>query len=77
LYDSFVQLYMTADLANDIFGRLVSSGGWRPALMPEYIRLVMEAVVVHYVGAAWDYYQMKKAVIRALKKLDPVLFRSA
>jgi len=75
LYDSFAQQYVTKALVDEVFGRLASSGGWRPSLMPEYIRLVMESVVLRFSGE-WEYNEMKKSVIRVMKRLDPILFRS-
>ncbi len=65
---------VTKELLADEFGKLLVSGGWRPALMPDYINNVV-ARVLAATDLKLDYYRLKKETIRRMKELDPILFR--
>jgi len=71
---NLVNNIVTKELLADEFGKLLSFGGWRPALMPDYINNVMERVRKES-PQQLDYYKLKRETIRRMKELDPILFR--
>lgn len=71
----FVNRIVTRDMVDDIFGGLVaSSGGWRPALMSDYIQLVFDTVIEKSQGRH-EWNNLRKETIRKLRELDPMLFQ--
>ncbi len=67
-----VNIIVTKDLVDDVFGAIISKhGGWKPSLMPLYIDMVIEKIN----NTTYDSLELRKAVIKRMKELDPILFK--
>lgn len=69
-----VDSVVTREVVDCEFGKLLADGGWRPSLMPQYIDNVIDYVQNNFHSLDCEYYKLKKAVIKRMKELDPVLF---
>ena len=70
-----VDSVVTREVVDCEFGKLLADGGWRPSLMPQYIDNVICYVQNTFGSRNLEYYKLKKAVIKRMKELDPVLFK--